>query len=281
MDYLAVDRHVERHGASLPPDEARAWKNRFWSLFASGEFPAAYLGNGAIALVTGSVGHRVVDYADGPGWQGVLEALIADERVMAVSVLADSPARRSEPPAPDFRPVTRWEHRFDLRHAPPSVGSPPEGYRVHSYDPARRHEAAALLASTNHGLDGLFLTFPELPSVENCLVLIERLESGILGPFVPEVSFLAFKGEQLVGLTLAVRPSEGDVLLYEIAVRLRHRGSGLATHLLDRLKRELADQGRSSVLFGTLSTNSGANALFHASQGASVPGESAWIWQRA
>ncbi len=282
LDFLQVDRQVERflQQARLEADP-RAWQAEFWHRFMHGPFPAAYVAEGATVLIGGTPGHRIVEFHAGDGWERALELLAADDRVQAISIPSwRIPELPDSPPAPGFRRVTRLEHRFDLRFAPPTIGPPPPGYEVEPYDPARRQEVAALLSAVNQGLDGLFLTYPELPAQSTLAVVLERLEAGAIGEFLPGVSFLASRRGQLVGLTLGVRQSPAETLLFEIAVRLRHRGSGLAPYLIARLEHELARQGASWILFATSDTHRGANALFDPAHARTAVAGSVWIWLR-
>ncbi len=266
---------------AAPDVDRRAWQAEFWHRFMYGPFPAAYVAEGVTVLVGGTPGHRIVESCDGEGWESALDLLAADDRVQAITI----PAWRIQDlpetlPAVGFRRVTRLEHRFDLRFAPRTVGPPPAGYEVEIYDPARREEVAELLATVNRGLDGLFLTYPELPTRSTLSIVLERLESGAIGEFLPSVSFLATRRGQLVGLTLGVRQSAAETLLFEIAVRLRHRGTGLAPYLIDRFEHELARQGASWVQFATSDTHKGANALFAPAHARTSVVGSVWVWLR-
>jgi len=251
--------------------EFDAWQADFWRRFGQ-DPPLAYIAGDQVALVEGSAEHRVLVYADDGALEPLLALLQADRTVVAISIPG---------PRAGFRPVERWEHRFDLKFAPAEAGPPPEGYEVRAWDPERASEAGELLASANgNSIDGLFLTWPDVPTQARCQRLVTDFQAGSQGPFSPGASLMALRDEKLVGLTLMSLPSRDEALLFEIAVRLRHRGKGLAPYLLARFKTYLAAQGYRWVRFLACGHNAAVLALFKPEEVRSERMDGGWIWVR-
>lgn len=277
LDFLAVDAALERYRrrVAAPGDPAfEDWLAAFWGRLGQ-DPPAAYLQDEDVALIDGTIEHRVVLDTAGDRLPELVAELRADPRVRAISLPGSS-----QPPA-GFKPVERWEHRFDLRFGPADPGPPPPGYSVVPWDDARRDQAAALLASTNSAsVDGVFLTWPDRPTPERCRALIDGLVAGSHGPFSHDTSFMAFQGDRLAALTLVSLPAAEEALLFEIAARFRHRGTGLAPYLLDRLKATLRPRGFRHVRFLACGANAAVLALFRPDEVRSERIDGGWIWLR-
>jgi ribosomal protein S18 acetylase RimI-like enzyme len=180
-----------------------------------------------------------------------------------------------------FRPVERWEHRFDLAFTPERPAEPREPFDVRPWDAGAKIAAADLLATVNATtLDGLYLTWPDTPAPETCRRVLADFVAGSHGPFSAAVSFQAWRGSDLAGLTLVSLPEPGEALLFEIAVRFRHRGTGLARHLLDRLKLGLRPQGFRTVRFLACGHNAAVSALFRPEEVESRSLDRGFVWMR-
>lgn len=277
FDYLAVDAALARYRSTSGPVEPaafEAWSAAFWGRLGGDPAPA-YVDGDRVALLEGTPEHRIVLDADPALWAPLAAALRADPRVRALSL------PEAAPPLPGFKRVERWEHRFDLRFGPADPGPPPPGYAVEAWDDGSRAEAAALLASVNSTtVDGVFLTWPDRPSAQRCEALLADFAAGSHGPFSPETSFLARHGERLAALTLVSLPAPEEALLFEIAVRFRHRGTGLAPYLLDRLKATLRPRGFRYVRFLACGANAAVLSLFRPEEVLSERLDAGWIWLR-
>ncbi len=277
LDYLCVDAALTRYRAGLDAPAARTfdgWTASFWANLGQ-DPPGAYVDGEEVALLDGSADHRIVVQSA----PGVLPALVAtlqaDPRIKAISL------PKSAAPGPGFKPVERWEHRFDLRFGPVDPGAPPRGYTVTPWDDSRRPEAAALLNATNGAtVDGVFLTWPDAPTPERCQALLDDLIGGSHGAFCRDTSLMALHAGRLVALLLVTLPSDEEALLYEIAVRFRHRGTGLAPFLLDRLKSTLRPRGFRHIRFLACGANAAVSSLFRADEVRSELLDAGWIWLR-
>ena len=258
-----------------------SWAEEIRGLFEAAVFPTVYAGAGSLVFVTGTLAHRVIEYTEGEAWGQVLEALRADDRVEAISLFDYAMAG----PATDrlsragLRRMIHWKHCTDLMDPPP-VPPLPAGFTVESYEPAKADDVSALLASTNWNLDGLFLTFPDLPGPEACTRLVKEWESGVYGRCLPEFSYLARFEGRLVGLVMVTETAPRQAFLLEISVRLRHRGTGLAPHLIARLRSDLRGRNYEQTRFLSCQANRGSWALFDPVRTRSTTIDSGWFWRR-
>jgi len=275
LDFLAVDAALARFRARHAiPAEFAAWEGSFWARHGAGEAPLAYLAGDAAAFVEGSRTHRVVLYADPGMLPDLIRTLQADPAVHAIS-LSDAGD------LPDFRVVERWEHRFDLRFAPAEPAPVHAPLAVEPWVPGRQADAADLLSAVNATtVDGLYLTWPDAPTQETCARVLAGLTGGSHGTFSPDVSFMAFDGDRLVGLTLVALEDAEVSFLFEIAVAFRYRGTGLARHMLDRLKVALAPRGFKTVRFLACGHNAAVQALFRPEEVASRALDRGFVWIR-
>lgn len=280
-----MDRLVERV-RDLRPAVWSAWQAAFWTRFEA-DPGWAWIGKDGGVLLGGGNGHRIVEFAAGEGWPDVLVDLQADPAIAAVTVPLDvwpgsiaGSIGNLGPPAPGFKFVARWTHAYDLHFAPQLVGTPPSGYALTDWEPASFQAAARLLTDINGPrVDGVFLTHPHMPTESACLELIGRILGS--AAFSPDASALAWHGDRLVGLSLVTHPAGVEAMLYEIAVRLRHRGSGLAPYLLDRLKVVSREAGKTHVRFLSCAGNRAVQGLFQAEHGTSEIVDRGWIWLRS
>jgi hypothetical protein len=274
MDFLAVDAALTRCADLVGGGPAfDQWQAGVYARLGQTP-PVAYVEQDRVAIVEGTASHRIVAYAD----HGTLDPLIAlfqaDEAVRAISVPRD-------PAVPGFREVERWEHFFNLAHAPAAWGEVPDGYDIVTWQTDRAPEAVELLVATfGATLDGLYLTWPDFPTAESCHRLLADLQAGAHGAFAPEASFMASHRGKLAGLTLCTRPSADLCLLFEIAIRFRHRGTRLAVHLLDGVKVAMRDRGCQEVRFIARGRNAAVLALFRPEDVRSVHQDTGWVWLR-
>ena len=279
LDFMAVDAELSRYRAKAAPEHAdeaayEPWLAAFWARFGQ-DPPLAYLHGDDVALLGGTIEHRIVLDSAPALLPDLVAGLRADPRTMAITLPA------GYPPLAGFRSVERWEHHFDLRFGPADPGPAPAGYRVEPWQDAHRAEAARLLAAANAGrVDGVFLTWPDPASPERCLALLDGFLAGSHGPFSPETSFMAFHGDRLAALTLVSLPSAEEALLFEIAAGFRHRGTGLAARLLDGIKATLRPRGYRTVRFLACGANAAVLALFRPEEVRSERIDGAWMWLR-
>lgn len=290
VDFLVLDAAIERYRQRVMAESEagataggglggvsgfEAWLASFWDRLG-GEPCPAFVDGERVALLDGTLEHRVVlDVSDPAMWQEVAIALQADGRIRAISLPG------AAPPVPGFRAVERWEYRFDLRFGPDDAGPVPAGYIVAPWQDAARSEAAALLSAVNAAsVDGLFLTWPDRPTVQRCAALLDAFVRGSHGPFSPEASLMAWHDGRLAALTLVSLPSPEEALLFEIAARFRHRGTGMAPYLLDRIKVELRGRGFRHVRFLACGTNAAVRSLFRPEEVLSRRLDTGWIWLR-
>ncbi len=257
------------------------WAEEIRRLFEASAFPAVYAGAGSLVFVTGTPAHRVIEYAEGDAWGEVLAALRADDRVEAISLFdyAIGQAATDIVTRAGLRRMVRWEHCTELADPPP-VPPLPDGFTVDSYDPAMAEEMSGLLAATNWNLDGLFLTFPDLPDKDACTRLVKEWESGVYGRCLPEFSYLARFEGRLVGLTMVTETAPRQAFLMEISVRLRQRGTGIAPHLIARLHSDLYRRSYEQTRFLSCQSNRGSWMLFDPVRTRSTTIDSGWFWRR-
>ncbi|MFG1623615.1 GNAT family N-acetyltransferase [Kribbella sp. NPDC049227] len=122
------------------------------------------------------------------------------------------------------------------------------GIRLDSYDPARAHEVHELVEDAFSAFQSRRKSFEEWGQLT-----VERPS------FLPEVSTLAYAGDELVGAVLALDlPDSSEGYVEQLAVRADQRNKGIARAMLDQTCAEFARLGLDSCV---LWTHSGTGAL--------------------
>ncbi|HBN09832.1 MAG TPA: hypothetical protein DD435_14675 [Cyanobacteria bacterium UBA8530] len=140
----------------------------------------------------------------------------------------------------------------------------PSDYRLIPWEPRFFDAAVALLEKSNRGtLEGLFLCFPSLATLENCRKLLQGILEGDFGPFLSDATGLLFDdADHLVGLSLMVQSNEGEALLYEIALERGYQGKGLAPCLIAHLQEASWKRGLDRIRFDYCGGNRAVRWLF-------------------
>ena len=206
---------------------------------------------------------------------GVAAVLVPEEAILG---LPGSPAFERLPLPPGYRAYQRMAHEYDLARAPAVPRTLPDGYDLRPLEPESFARVGAMLSSVNVGsLNGVYLTFPDWPTPDRCRRLLHALhdarDGGVLGA-------VAWRGEQPVAAILGMSEDDDTVLLYEIAVRLRHRPAGLSGAVLDRFKLAARDLGRRQLRFLTLAGVRGVEALFDPAEVQSRRVDRLWFGRR-
>jgi GNAT superfamily N-acetyltransferase len=192
----------------------------------------SYLGQG--------IGTRLLDWAEqrarevGTDWF----ALAVDDADTAGTALLKS--RGADVLA------TNWLLERPITAAAP--GPLPAGLRVATYDAARAHDVHELIEDAFSGFQPRRKPFEEW-----ALLTVER------DTFRPDATTLAYAGDELVGVALALDlPGTGDGYIEQVAVRADQRNKGLARAMLDETSAAFQRIGRHSLM---LWTHSGTGAL--------------------
>ncbi|GAA1701707.1 hypothetical protein GCM10009745_56070 [Kribbella yunnanensis] len=138
--------------------------------------------------------------------------------------------------------AVNWLLERPLRSQPCEA---PAGIRLEAYDSARAEEAHEVV-------EGAFAEFgSRRKSFEEWAELTVARAS-----FRPDASTLAYDGDEVVGVVIALDGDEGYV--EQLAVATDHRNRGIARAMLDRTAAEFHRLGRGNL---TLWTHSGTGAL--------------------
>ncbi|WP_328999242.1 GNAT family N-acetyltransferase [Kribbella sp. NBC_00709] len=138
--------------------------------------------------------------------------------------------------------ATNWLLERPLSPEPPAV---PTGIRLDGYDPARAHDVHQLIEQAFSAFQPRAKSFDEWAELT-----VGR------STFLPDVSTLAYAGDELVGAVIALDGEEGYV--EQLAVRDDQRNKGIARAMLDRTCTEFLTRGRRTCI---LWTHSGTGAL--------------------
>lgn len=131
-------------------------------------------------------------------------------------------------------------------------------------DPNHVAEALELLAGFNaESLEGLFLTLPLPPSLENCRKAYARVMEGEQGAVLPWASTVALEGDQVIGALLCVQGEhERQGMLFEVYVSPEARGRQLSRRHITAMQQALMARGYTEVGFLTMAANAPVHQLF-------------------
>lgn len=145
--------------------------------------------------------------------------------------------------------VTAWLLEIELPGAP--VQYPPEGVTVRMFRPGDERAAHAVTEDAFDDWQERHKGFDEWS-----LLTVGR------SAFAPDVSPVAFAGEEMVGAVLAIDdPEAPDGYIERVAVRRDHRGRGVASLLLRHAFDGFHRRGRKACILWTHS-DTGALALY-------------------
>ncbi|MEB3238122.1 MAG: hypothetical protein VKO64_10930 [Candidatus Sericytochromatia bacterium] len=206
---------------------------------------------------------------------GISAVLVPEEAILG---LPGTPVFERMAVPPGYRAYQRVAHEYDLAQAAPIPRPVPEGYVLRPLEPATFARVGAMLSSVNIGsLNGAYLTFPDWPTPDRCRRLLHALHDARDGAALGAV---AWHGDEPVAAILGMSEDDETVLLYEIAVRLRHRPTGLSGALLDRFKLAARAAGRERLRFLTVAGVRGVEALFDPAEVTSRRVDRLWFARR-
>ncbi|WP_405058308.1 GNAT family N-acetyltransferase [Kribbella sp. NBC_01505] len=139
--------------------------------------------------------------------------------------------------------ATNWLLERPLGDAP--TGEVPTGIRLAGYDPDRAAEVHDVIEDAFAAFGARRKSFDEWAELT-----VAR------SSFLPEASTLAYDGDAIVGVVIALDGEEGYV--EQLAVETGHRNRGIARAMLDRTAAEFRRMGRDNLI---LWTHSGTGAL--------------------
>ncbi|MFF8592184.1 GNAT family N-acetyltransferase [Streptomyces sp. NPDC015220] len=146
--------------------------------------------------------------------------------------------------------VTEWLLEFPMPEEP-AVPEPPAGVTVRAFRPGDEHDAHRLIEDAFDEWQQRRESYQEWARHT-----VER------PTFAPEMSSLAFHGDQLIGAVVALNlPEAGEGYVEQVAVRRDHRHRGIARLLLRHSFRAFHRQGRRTCVLGTHS-DTGALDLY-------------------
>ena len=285
LDFLALDAMLEAFAAEAPeveglrdavyaaPERLLVWPD------PEGLRGFAFLPGDAVRVLTGLYARRAEDRAE------ILEAAIAPLQASEAAALM-APERFGEAALAEgletrgFQRIVRIDMVQEVARVPAAPVHVPPPFRLVDWDLAREREAAELLSASNQGtIDGLFLCFPALATVEACLARLEAIRGGLFGDFLPEVSGMVLAGERLVGLLLATRSGPDEVFLYELALSRDVQGQGLAPVLIRRLQEGTRARGLGGIRFMWCDFNRAVRKLFPPETIVTETRDPWWIWR--
>jgi GNAT superfamily N-acetyltransferase len=148
---------------------------------------------------------------------------------------------------------TSWILQVRFDEGPPPPSAPPEGITLRPYDPARDERGVHRL------IDDAFCEWPgrEPWSFEEWAPLVIRH-----GAFAPELSPLAFDGDELVGAALSFDYEDaGEGWINQLATKATHRYRGIARALLLRAFGDFYARGERACGIST-DSRTGAMGLY-------------------
>ena len=146
---------------------------------------------------------------------------------------------------------TSWILEIAFDESPPEH-RPPGGISIRTYEAGDAHDAYRLIDDAFGEWEGR----DSMPFEEWATFVIEHQA------FAPELSRLAFEGEELVGATLAFDYAKsGEGWVQQVATKATHRHRGIARALLSETFRAFYDRGKARCGLSTES-RTGALALY-------------------
>ncbi|MEB3299529.1 MAG: GNAT family N-acetyltransferase [Candidatus Sericytochromatia bacterium] len=206
-----------------------------------------------------------------------VEAVLLPEE--AALALPGTPAFDRLPLPEGLRLYQRFEHDYELTGDAAEQAQLPEGYVIRPLEPEHFEQVGAMLSAVNLGsLNGVYLTFPDWPTPDRCRRLLHALHEARDGALLGAVAWFE---DRPVAAILGMSEDDQVVLLYEIAVRLRHRSLGLSGMLFESFKRRAVSLGRERLRFLTVAGVRGVENLFDLSVMRSRRVDRIWFGRRS
>lgn len=208
--------------------------------------------------------------------RGAAEGIAWDDDAGEVHVSAEALS------AAGFPRVMREEFLQDLAKVPLT---PPEidGVEVGPLDDGLVAPARELYART-HVVDlatAFYTTWPEPPSLETCRAAFDGLLNGEHGRLLPEATFAARVGAELVGFVVCVAGANaGEGVLLDLGVAGAAQGRGISRLLVRCAQRALKAAGFSRMRFFTTGGNQQVHKLFTAGEIVETAVFHARLWRR-
>ena len=180
------------------------------------------------------------------------------------------------------RPYVRQTYVQDLAHVE-FRPVPDGGIRLEPFaDSLRRAEALELLAVANaDGLEGMFLTLPKPPTLENCRSALARVMAGEHGEILPWASFVALEGDRAIGTLLCVQGEHAHQgVLFDLYVEPVARGRQLSRRLVAAMQGALLARGYRENRFLTMGANAPVHRLFREEEIVGFEETRGGYWQR-
>lgn len=166
------------------------------------------------------------------------------------------------------KPYVRQTYVQDLAHVEFRPVAD-DGLALTPFTDSRHVKAAVeLLALANsEGLEGMFLTLPLPPTLENCRETLARVMAGAHGTVLPWASFVATEGERVVGALLCVQGAHAHQgMLFDLYVDPLVRGRQLSRRLVSAMQGALLARGYRENQFLTMGANAPVHRLFRDSE---------------
>lgn len=152
-------------------------------------------------------------------------------RGVYVELPGGSPALHVVLAAAGFVGVERIIMQCDLRLHAADPGGLPSGYALSSWEDACLPAAADVIYQANIGtVDAMII--PEMQSLASTRRIVFQVLQGRYGLFDAAASGVIRAGDEVVGVTLVTRRSNGPGFTAEICVQADHRRRGLARQLM-------------------------------------------------
>lgn len=204
--------------------------------------------------------------ADGKAYEGQFFTLVVGYflgegiAVVRSNFLWPSPERCIEAAmAMGFRLIERIEMARESDGGYP-VKPLPDGIGIGGWPDGCLDAAARLLSENGNEIDRQI--YPQEQTFAGARAQLEKIAGGTYGAFLAGQSLIVRAGGELIGMILATEEADGTVLVAQVVLDRRYRGRGIASAMMGRLIRNVAERGRRRIRLMVNAQNADAIRLY-------------------